>query len=135
MFKGDISNQIPKRVIVNLDVFTNIETKVRKVLGMIPVQDEEESYDRVVLSRLFNFQDKTGYTLELVSFDKTQKQLDKIVLEIDTYGTNPFRYHKSYKSLKQLVEELPYRPEVLGVLDLPARILAYGHWGMDYSQI
>lgn len=135
MYKGDISNQIPKRVIVNLDVFTNIETKVRKVLGMIPVQDEEESYDRVVLSRLFNFQDKTGYTLELVSFDKTQKQLDKIVLEIDTYGTNPFRYSKSYKSLNELVKELPYRPEVLGVLDLPARLLAYGHWGMDYSQI
>lgn len=135
MYKGDISNALPKRIIVVLDAFTNVEQRVRKVFGLIPVAEDEESYDRVILSHLYLYQGKTGYTLELASIDKTQKELNAIMEMLDEQGTNPFRYATAYKSVEHLVKELPYRPEVVGVLDLPARLLKYGHWGMDFTAI
>jgi len=33
------------------------------------------------------------------------------------------------------VGELPYRPEVVGVLDVPNRLLRYGHWGLDFNSL
>ena len=61
--------------------------------------------------------------------------LDKFVTDLDKVGTNPFRYWTSYGSVNQLVKELPYRPEVIGVVDVQSRILRYGHWGMDVSEL
>jgi hypothetical protein len=135
VYKGDLSNELPKRVIVVMDVFTNVEPRIKKILRLIPVSDEDISYDRQILSKLYLFADRKGYTLELASFDKNNKELKKEIDLIDEQGTNPFRYFTAYKSVNHLVNELPYRPEVVGVLDLPDRLLRYGHWGMDYSQI
>jgi len=54
---------------------------------------------------------------------------------LDEMGTNPFRYYTSYEKVDHLVNELPYRPEVLGVLDRPDRLLRYGHWGLDIGAL
>jgi hypothetical protein len=78
---------------------------------------------------------KNGVTLELVSFDLDQDELGKTVDVLDSMGTNPFRYFSSYASIDHLVAELPYRPEVVGVLDLPTRLLRYGHWGLDINSL
>ena len=54
---------------------------------------------------------------------------------LDNMGTNPFRYFTAYESVGHLVAELPYRPEVVGVLDKPERLLRYGHWGLDINSL
>jgi hypothetical protein len=34
-----------------------------------------------------------------------------------------------------LVHDLPYRPEVLAVIDDPTRLLRYGHWGRNLNEL
>lgn len=132
---NDISNSMPQRVIVTADVITDVYDDNKKVLGFIPVKTSRKEYNRLVLSHLYMTTLKRGITMELVSFTHSPEEMDKLMLHLDKIGTNPFRYGTSYKSVDKLVAELPYRPEVIGVIDIPARLLRYGRWGMDFPSL
>lgn len=135
MLKGDISNDLPKRVIVIADTFLDYDIKISKKLKIFPVTSKEIKYNRALLSRLYLFAQNVGYTMELASFNVNDKDLELMISALDKMGTNPFRYFTSYESIEHLVSELPYRPEVVGVLDIPFRLLRYGHWGLDFTQL
>lgn len=128
---GDLSNEMPKRVLVNLDLFVNRKTRIEKKLKFIPVVKEEVMYDRMFLNKFYLYTVRSEVTLELIAFNMTENDLLLIYNQLDNIGSNPFRYHTAYNSIKELVADLPYRPEVVGVLDLPERKLQYGHWGLD----
>jgi hypothetical protein len=135
MRKGDISNDLPKRIIVIADTFLDYDVKISKKFKVFPVSSTETKYNRSILSRLYVFAQNIGYTMELASFTLTDEELQTLVNKLDKMGTNPFRYFTAYESVEHLVSELPYRPEVVGVLDLPSRMLRYGHWGLDFTQL
>lgn len=135
MQNGDISNAMPQRVIVTADVITDTYEDKKKILGIVPVQSRRKEYNRLVLSHLYMTTLKRGITMELVSFTHSDDEMVKLMLHLDKIGTNPFRYGSSYKSVDKLVSELPYRPEVIGVIDIPARLLRYGRWGMDFPSL
>jgi hypothetical protein len=135
MLKGDISNELPQRIIVVADVFLNVERIVKKKFKVFPVVKVNKSTRREILSYLFLLTNKRGVTLELVSFDLSEEELNEVMLVLDKMGTNPFRYCTTYDRFEQLVAELPYRPEVIGVLDIPTRLLRYGHWGLDFTAL
>jgi hypothetical protein len=126
---------MPQRVIVTADVITDVYDDSKKVLGFIPVKTSRKEYNRLVLSHLYMTTLKRGITMELVSFTHSEDEMDKLMLHLDKIGTNPFRYGSSYKSVDKLVAELPYRPEVIGVIDIPTRLLRYGRWGMDFPSL
>ena len=129
MRKGDISNELPKRVIVTTDVFLKVDITVKKKFKVFSTVEKNKTVRRDILSRLYLFTTNRGVTLELASFDMSEEELEKFVDRLDNAGTNPFRYFTSYESVQHLVQELPYRPEVIGVLDTPDKLLRYGHWG------
>lgn len=130
MYKGDISNDMPKRILVVDALFTDYtETVIKKWFKKKTLKDV--SYDKLMLNKLYHYTVTSGTTLELVSYDLDSDELERLYNELDRAGVNPFRYHTSYEKPQKLVSELPYRPEVLGVLDLPERQLMYGHWGLD----
>ena len=131
MRNGDISNEVPKRVIVVSDVFLKTEVNVRKAFKLISIPKVERFINRQPLSNLYLYTTRMEVTLELASFDMDDADLQVLMDELDNMGTNPFRYFTSYDSIKHLIAELPYRPEVIGVLDIPERQLRYGHWGLD----
>lgn len=133
MRKGDISNELPKRVIVTTDVFLKVDVSVKKKYKIFSTVEKNKTIRRDILSRLYLFTTNRGVTLELASFDMSEEELAKFVDRLDNAGTNPFRYFTSYESVNHLVQELPYRPEVIGVLDTPDKLLRYGHWGLDGS--
>lgn len=135
MKNGDISNELPRRIIVVSDIFLTVELKVEKKLKFFPVPKVDKRIRREVLSFLYMYTTKNGVTLELASFDIDQEELAKTVDMLDSMGTNPFRYFSAYDSIDHLVAELPYRPEVVGVLDTPNRLLRYGHWGLDIQSL
>ena len=135
MRKGDISNDLPKRIVVIADTFLDYDVKISKKFKVFPVSSKETKYNRSILSRLYVFAQNIGYTMELASFSLNEEELQTLVNKLDKMGTNPFRYFTSYESIEHLVSELPYRPEVAGVLDLPSRMLRYGHWGLDFTQL
>jgi hypothetical protein len=108
---------------------------INKVLGFIPVADEEITYNRMALSQFWRFAEKYGYTLELVGFDYRQKEMDGILSDLDNLGTNPFNYATSYNVVADLVAELPYRPELKHVIDVPSRGGRYGSWYLEMGAI
>jgi hypothetical protein len=135
MLKGDISNELPQRVLVVADVFLNVDVEVTKRFKVFPVHKINKTVRRELLSSLYLTTTRRGITLELISFDLSEEQLAEVIDFLDKKGTNPFRYFMSYGSIDELVRELPYRPEVVGVLDTPNRLLRYGHWGLDFNSL
>ena len=131
---GDISNEVPPRMLVALDCILNRELKITKVLG-IPVPKEEITYSRISLAMFWRFAEKYGYTLELVGFGRTEKEMDEVLEDLHNLGTNPFSYSTAYNVVADLVAELPYRPEVKNVIDIPSRGLRYGHWYLDLEAL
>jgi hypothetical protein len=132
---GDISNELPRRIIVVSDVFLTVELNFEKKFKFFSVPKPEQKIRRDILSFLYMYTTKNGITLELVSYDLNYEELSKTVDVLDSMGTNPFRYFSSYKSIDKLVAELPYRPEIIGVLDMPKNLLRYGHWGLDINSL
>lgn len=133
MKNGDISNELPKRYLITTDIFLEINITVKKIAKLFPVPKVDKKFRRDILSFLYLFTTKAGVTLEVVSFDLSDDELSKVMGTLDNMGTNPFRYFSSYESVNHLVSELPYRPEVLGVVDVDSRLLRYGHWGKDFK--
>lgn len=130
MFKGDISNDMPKRILVIDDLVVIKTQKIEKKFKFFPVVKTEPVYDRLMLNKFYQLTTRRGITLELISFELSDEDLEIVYNDLDRVGTNPFRYHTAYKSPKKLVEDLPFRPEVIGVLD-PKHQTMYGHWGLD----
>ena len=131
MRKGDISNELPQRIIVTTNVFLFSELKLKKKLKLIPYVERDTKIKQEILSYLYTKGFHKNYNFELASYDMNGEELELLTEQLDKMGTNPFRYYSSYESVNHLVSELPYRPEVVGVLDIQARQLRYGHWGLD----
>jgi hypothetical protein len=132
---GDISNEVPLRVAVALDCIIDVKPSFKKVLGIIPVVGEDITYNRQALSLFWRFAEKFGYVLELVGFGYSQKEMDEVMEDLNNLGTNPFNYVVSYPVVADLVAELPYRPELVGVVDIPARGLRYGGKFIDLGRV
>ena len=135
MLRGDISNEMPRRVLVTTDLFSNIEPSIRKRFKVIPYVHKDLNIRKDILSKLYLFTTRQGVTLELISYDLSRDQLDELMTNLDNLGTNPFRYSNGYESIEHLVANLPYRPEVVGVLDKPQNLLRYGSWGMEFNYL
>ena len=135
MYKGDLSNALPRRYLVHLDLVRISTPEIKKLLGVIPTLKQNYSYNNALLSRFYLHTTKVGDTLELFSTDLKQEELDRMMDYLDRIGTNPFRYYTAYESVYHVVAELPYRPELVGVVDIPQRLLRYGHWGLQYTEL
>lgn len=135
MLKGDISNELPKRMLVTTDIIMDVEINIKKKLLIIPTVKVQKKFRRDALSYLYIFTTRAGFTLELISFDLGDADLQESMDILDNMGTNPFRYYSAYESDKHLLSELPYRPEVVGVVDVDSRLLRYGHWGRTFADL
>jgi len=131
MYKGDISNDMPRRVLVNSKyLFIKTETVYKKFV-FLKKRVENLTFDKFLLNKFYVYTTRNGVTLELISFEYNDEKLEIIFNEIDRAGVNPFKYHKHYASPRKLAADLPYRPEVIGVID-PEHQLMYGKWGLDF---
>ncbi len=92
MRKGDISNALPRRIIVTTDTFLTVEVTVKKKFKVFPVPKIDRKINRQYLSWLYLYTTKNGTTLELVSYDMSEENLKSLVDMLDEMGTNPFRY-------------------------------------------
>lgn len=131
---GDISNEVPLRVSVAVDCIIDKKPSVRRFLG-IPIMEEEISYNRSALSLFWRFSQRYGYSMELVGFGYTKKEMREVQEDLDNLGTNPFNYYLAYSTVSDFVRELPYRPELIGVVDVPERALRYGSRYIDLGRV
>lgn len=132
---GDISNETPGRIVVVLDLILEHKDVTEKILGVFSKHSVEVSYNRMFLSKLWHFSGKIGVALELVSYEYSQTQMDEVLEDLNNLGTNPFAYAKAYPDITSLISEMPYRPELLGVVDTPERALMYGSKYIDIERV
>lgn len=130
---GNLSNETPKRILVNLDVITDTKVVMEKVLHLqLPKLSYE--YDIRTLSALWHMRGKLEVSMELFATSQEQGvdgyRMDQIEEELAEKGTHPFSWFTAYESIEDVVRLLPYRREVTGVYD-PARALRYGSYHTD----
>jgi len=135
VYKGDISNDVPKRILVVSDVFTQtieVETKTKLFFKKTT---HIRNFNRGLLSKLYLVANTSSFIFEMVSFGMSDEHLTISFNNLEREGTNPFRYCNAYDSQKELIAALPFRPEVAFVVDIPTRRGMYGHWGLDISEL
>lgn len=139
MINGDISNETPPRIIVTIDVVVQSEVATTKnVFGKTKTSRITTGLNNAQLSKLWNASFNYGLAIELAAFEGdgwTQADVDKLMARLDNRGGNPFNYAELYSSFQDLVSELPYRPNLKAVIDLPNQVARYGSWGLDLNNL
>ena len=139
MINGDISNETPPRIIVNIDVVVNsdIDEQRRLLLGT-KLERRVIGLNNAPLSLLWNKSYQYGLAVELAAFSDemwTQEHLDKLMARLDNRGGNPFNYAELYGSISDFISELPYRTNLKGVVDIDERVARYGSWGLELNRL
>lgn len=135
MLRGDISNEIPRRLLVTYEAITKNHVEDRKFLGLKTGTTTRRKFDLVALNRLWRYTERAPLRIELVNFGVTDDEADKRLARLDMIGTNPVNYSRAYDDLQDLIGELPYRPEVLGVIDIPENQARYGLRGVGLDHL
>ena len=61
--------------------------------------------------------------------------MNEVLEDLNNLGPNPFNYARGYMFPEELVSELPWRPDLKGVIDLPDRALMYGSRYLDLARM
>lgn len=138
MIGGDISNETPPRLIVVIDVVATSEFEEKRGFLNSSVKRVKVMPNNLALSHLWNISDKFGLSVELAAYESeqwTQKELDAFMERLDRRGTNPFNYAELYNDIDDFVADMPYRPNLKGVVDLRERVMRYGSFGIELQNI
>jgi hypothetical protein len=136
---GDISNETPFKIIVLADVVATLsapETK-RKLF-----KTEKQIPDMLInlkeVAHIWNVGNKYGISVELAGYADAgwdTALLDSLMETLERRVSNPFNYAELYADPDELVQVLPYRSNLKGVIDLPSRVARYGSYGVELSNL
>jgi hypothetical protein len=136
---GDISNETPPRIIVNVDVVCESEVEEeRKLFGGKQVRRKYGKLNNQALSQLWLISSRYGLSVELAAFESdhwTQDTLDALIEKLERRGGNPFNYAEVYLDIEDFIGDLPYRNNLKGVIDLQSRVARYGSWGIELDNL
>lgn len=132
---GDISNESPPSVIVNLDVVLNPVIEIDKVMGMFPRTKRTHAVDMLAANAVDRVASQSSFTWEAFTTELDEDQTAWVTDELDRLGVNPFRWIIVVDSIASLLADLPYRRNVLGIIDRPERALMYGSHYIDFTTI
>lgn len=136
MMHGDISNGVPPRVLVHLDVISVVEERVEPFLKIFKHKTEYRMFDKLMLSAMWRYAATRQVSLELFAVGIDQQEMDDALERLDNLQVHPFRAGIVYPTLHALTADvLPYRQDILGIIDLPERGLRYGSRWIDLTQI
>lgn len=135
MERGDISNDVPPRLLVTLDAISDTTTTDRKFLGIKYGEQQDRIIRRDVLADLWRVTLRMPLRLELVIFTDDPAEADELLDDLDRRGVQPFNYTSTSSGPDALVREVVFRPEVIGVLDTPERRPQYGLAGIDMDYL
>jgi hypothetical protein len=138
MKNGNISNETPPRIIVLIDVVVISEMVDTKKLLRTSTEKKITRLNSLALKQLWDLGNKYGLSLELAAYAKddwTEKHLENFMERLDRRGANPFNYAELYDDIDNFIDDLPYRANFKGVVDLPGRVARYGSWGVELDNL
>jgi hypothetical protein len=131
---NDIAGFFSPRVLVHADVVLDYAEETTKVLGIFNRKHQVRVPNKQAMAHLWRFSTKVNVLLELFSEDP-ESVLNAMMDEMDARGSNPFRYVEGSIDIPTLARDLAYRPDVMGVIDLPSRRLMYGSRYLDLDEL
>lgn len=135
MMNGDISNATSPRIVVAVDVVAESEiVESKRFARTAKMERKVKGLNNLSLSHLWNMANKYGLSVELIGYEEdlwTQEHLDKLMARLDSRGANPFNYAELYESVASFVSDMPYRPNLHGVIDTRERVARYGSKGIE----
>jgi len=135
---GDISNETPARLIVVADVVAEIDVSVTRKLLRTSKKVKLQNLKKEAIAQLWTLGNKYGLSLELAGIEElgwTQDALEKIMEILDRRGGNPFNFAQVYITTQELVDDMPYRVNLRGVIDLQNRVAMYGSYGVELQNL
>jgi len=138
MRHGDISNQTPPRIIVLIDVVVFSEIVEFKKIIRSTQERKVTRLNNLALKQLWDMSNKYGLSVELGAYADdywTQEHLDTFMDRMDRRGANPFNHAELYDDITNFIDELPYRANFKGVVDVPGRVARYGSWGVELNNL
>ena len=136
MINGDISNDSPPRIIVTSEVVCDVYSE--DTGRFIKKTERKIKFKKEQLSHLWNIQFNYGLVVELAGFAEdgwTQTELDTLMEKLDNRGGNPFAYANLYDDWKELRDDLPYRPNLKGIVDTQGGVARFGSWGVELNNL
>lgn len=138
MKNGDISNETPSRLIVLAEVIVQTQEIKEKRLFKSTTHLKVGELEKEAIAQLWVLTNKYGLAVELAGIEEagwTQDSLNKILDVLDRRGGNPFNFAQLYTTTQELVDDLPYRMNLKGVVDTLPRIARYGSWGIELNRL
>jgi hypothetical protein len=135
---GDISNETPFRIIVLADVVAETEEVTQRKFLSKETTLKVKNINKTAVYQLWMITNKYGLSVELAGIEENGwdlSSLDRIMEILDRRGGNPFNIAQIYSTTQELVDDLPYRINLKGVVDLPTRNAMYGSWGVDLERL
>ncbi len=138
MKNGDISNETPARIIVLADVVALAEEVTEKKLFKSTTSLQVKNINKEAVAKLWIITNRYGLSVELAGIEEegwNQSSLDKVMEILDRRGGNPFNFAQMYSVTQELVDDLPYRVNLRGVVDIQSRVAMYGSWGIELDNL
>ena len=135
MEKGDISNVVTSRLIVTWDALTEEVVVPKKRFGIVVGHETVRRIVPATLLTLWNFNEKVAVTIEMACFGVDMDTARDRLAVLDERGSHPITHVSAYADVADLVADLPYRPDVVGVLDAEANAARYGGRGITLEYL
>jgi hypothetical protein len=136
---GDISNETPFKIIVLADVVATLNIpETKRKLFKTEKQIPDMSINLKEVAHIWNVGNKYGIAVELAGYAEAgwdKDLLDSLMETLERRVSNPFNYAELYAGPDELVEMLPYRSNLKGVVDVPGRVARYGSYGVELSNL
>jgi hypothetical protein len=91
--------------------------------------------DLMTLSMLWQFSVSSGARMELVFIGDYARDAVSLWEMLEKSAANPFYDWHAMEDTNKILEVLPYRPDLLGIIDLPERSARYGGKGLTTANL
>ena len=138
MQDGDLSNKPAFRYYVTAEVvFRKAEESEEKKTWFSKMLRQKVSWtpDLRVTSHLWRWSQNLGARLELVFYGELADDAQFLWDLLEASASNPFNDWHVMESPKDVQNMLPYRPDLMGVIDIPQRMLVYGGRGLTMESL
>lgn len=126
MYKGDIDNSVPARVLVHMSAVVNRVPTFKKVLRLIPVHGHEYSLDSTGLAYVNHVRDRNMVVMEAYTYNDDDWDHDRM-LDLLEDQHHPFTRFYEFGSATLLSTYLASNNDVSGVID-PTHPGRFGSW-------
>lgn len=135
---NDLSNSLTPRYLVLADtVFIKHEQSEEKKGWFSKFLYNREVWmpDMAALSKLWRWSSSMGYRLELVFIGDMVTDAPEMWDLLDKGSANPFSDWIPYENYERLSRDLPYRPDIMGIICHPGPSAMFGGKGTTMEWI